>query len=305
MRQKDNPPRRGPWFVTPGPPKGTWFHIPGAAHWLILSGVLFLALLSCSSAPKKPAEVRVQRNGAERQLEMANQQAERGDFGGALSLLELARQLAVTADDPGLRIRIALSRGNILFYQAKREEAAREWEAAEAEADSSEDAELAAVVRIYGARGRLLGAMAEGKGAEAATAVKDDVGRAMDRIKKDRLSIALGWTVIGLAEKESRRFNEAEAAVKKALAIHEKENYLEQAGYDWYLIASIRSIAGRFAGAEEALEEAIALDRRAENSWGLAMDWRALAEVYRKAGKTAQAEAAAARSAEILQALGQ
>jgi tetratricopeptide (TPR) repeat protein len=258
---------------------------------------------SCSSAPDKPAEIRVQRNGAERQLELANRQADRGDFEGALALLELARRLAVTADDPGLRIRVALSRGNIFFYQGKGEEAAREWAAAEAEAEDSGDAELAAVARIYGVRGRLLAAAAEGRGAEAADSVKADAAQAMGRVKNDRLSIALGWTVIGLAEKEGRRFNEAEAAVKKALDIHQKENYLEQAGYDWYLIASIRSVAGRFAEAAAALEEAVALDRRAENSWGLAMDWRALAEVYRKAGKDSQAEAAAARSAEILRAL--
>jgi tetratricopeptide (TPR) repeat protein len=299
MRQ-NNPPRGGSRFTLP----------KGAALFLVfLCGALLvlwgtLLALSCSSAPKKAAEIRVQRNGAERQLELANRQAERGDFEGALALLELARQLAVTADDPGLRIRTALSRGNIFFYQGKREEAASQWAAAEAEAGLFKDAELAAVARIYGARGRLLSAMAEGKGAEAAAAVKKDTAQAMDRIKQDRLSVALGWTVIALAEKESRRFNEAEAAVKTALEIHQKENYLEQAGYDWYLIASIRSVAGRFTEAEEALEEAVALDRRAENSWGLAMDWRALAEVYRKAGKDGQAEEAAARSAEILRALG-
>jgi tetratricopeptide (TPR) repeat protein len=290
MKQKNNPFERALPLA------------PSRFPALLLCGALLA--LSCSSAPKKPVDVRVQRNGAERQLELANQQAERGDFDGALSLLDLARQLAVTADDSGLRIRIALSRGNILFYQGKGEEAARHWAAAETEANSSGDAELAAVVRIYGARGRLLGAAAEGKGAEAAAQVKNDVTQAMNRIKKDRLSIALGWTVIGLAEKESRRFNEAEAAVKKALGMHQKENYLEQAAYDWYLIASVRSMAGRFAEAGEALDEAIVLDRRVENSWGLAMDWRAMAEVYRKAGKDAQAEAAAARSAEILQALG-
>jgi tetratricopeptide (TPR) repeat protein len=110
--------------------------------------------------------------------------------------------------------------------------------------------------------------------------------------------------VIGLAEKENRRFTEAEDAVKRALAIHEKDNYLEYAAYDWYLIASIRSVAGRYGEAAAALEEALALDRRAENSWGLAMDWRALGEVYRKQGRTAEAEAAGARSGEILQAAG-
>jgi tetratricopeptide (TPR) repeat protein len=277
------------------------FIFPGAFVFFLCGA---LVILSCSSAPKKPAEIRAQRDGAEKQLELANQEAERGNFEGALSFLEQARQLAIRTDDPDLRVRVALSRGNILFYQGKREEAAREWGAAAAEAASSGDAELAALERIYSARGRLLSAVAEGRGAEAAPSVRDDVDRAMGRIKKDELSTALGWTVIGLAEKEGRRFNEAEAAVRKALGVHQKGNYLEQAAYDWYLIASIRSMAGRFAEAEGALGEALSLDRRAENSWGLAMDWRALAEVYRKAGKLTQAESAAVRSTEILEALG-
>ncbi|MDR1930959.1 MAG: hypothetical protein LBQ44_10085 [Treponema sp.] len=265
-----------------------------------------LALLSaCSTAPKKAPEIRSQREGAEKQLELANRQVERGDFEGALALLDFARQLAISADDPGLRVRTALSLGNIYFYQGRMEEADAEWAAALAEAQASGNRELAAAARIYGARGRLLRAAAEGNGAAAAAAVKNDVNRAMEGIKNDKLSLALGWTVIGLAEKESRRFGEAESAVKKAVAIYQKENYLEQAGYGWYLIASIRSVAGNYAEAEAALGEAIALDRRAENSWGLAMDWRALADVRRKAGKTALAEEAAARSAEIQQVLGE
>jgi tetratricopeptide (TPR) repeat protein len=283
-----------PGFILPGP---LVFFAPLV---FFLCGALLIS--SCSSAPRKPAEVRAQRNGAEKELELANQEAERGNFEGALSLLELARQLAIRADDPGLRVRVALSRGNIFFYQGRREEAAREWAEAAAEAAASGDAELAALEQIYRARGRLLSSPAEEREA-AAVSVKDEVLRALAGTR-DESSTALGWTVIGLAEKEGRRFDEAEAAVRKALGIHQKGNYLEQAAYDWYLIASIRSVAGRLAEAEEALGEAIALDRRAENSWGLAMDWRALAEVYRKAGKSAQAESAALRSAEILEALG-
>jgi tetratricopeptide (TPR) repeat protein len=246
-------------------------------------------------------ETRVQRKGAEIQLEQANRQAERGDFEEALALLEVAWQFAVAADDPGLRVRSTLSRGNILFYQGKEDEAARAWEEALAEAEAAGDAELASVVRIYRARGRLLAAEERGT---AAAAVKREVSAEISRIKKDKPSIALGWTVIALADKEGRRFDDAEAAARKALDIHLKGNYLEQAAYDWYLIASIRSVAGDYTGAQAALEETIALDRRAENSWGLAMDWRALAEVYRKAGNAGRSEAAATRSEEILQALG-
>jgi tetratricopeptide (TPR) repeat protein len=270
-------------------------------RWIILCVVL---LTACSTAPKRPAEIRVQRTGAEKQLELANQQAERGDFEGALALLELARQLAVTADDPSLRVRTGLSRGNIFYSQGKREEAAAAWAQALVEATASGDAELEASARIYSARGRLLSAIAEGSGPQAAAAVKNDISREIPRIKKDQLSLALGWTVMGLADKESRSFTEAEASVKKALAIHLKGNYLEQAAYDWYIIASVRSVAGDYSGAAAALEEAVALDRRAENSWGLAMDWRALAEVYRKDGHLAEAEAASSRSAEILDTLG-
>jgi tetratricopeptide (TPR) repeat protein len=278
-------------------------HIPARLRGAL--GLLGAALLvSCSTAPKKPAEIRQQRDGAEKQLEQANRQAERGDFEGALSLVELARQLAVTADDPGLRVRAALSRGNILWYQGKADEAAREWEDALAEAEASGDAELASAARIYHARGRLLRAAPEEREALAAT-VKRDLRSEIPRMKRDKRSAALGWTVIALADKEGRRFGDAEAAARQALDIHLKGNYLEQAAYDWYLIASIRSVAGDYPGARAALEEAIVLDRRAENSWGLAMDWRALAEVYRKAGNAGQAEAAAARSKEILRALGQ
>jgi tetratricopeptide (TPR) repeat protein len=266
-----------------------------------------LMLMSCSTAPKKPAEVFTQRTAGERQLELANKEADRGNFTMALDILEEARRIAVSTDDPSLRVRTGLSRGNILFSLGRREEAAAAWDAALAEAESLDNRELAAACRIYRARGRLLAAVADGEGgaAQAAAAeVTAELNRELAFIKTDKLSLALGWTVLGLAEKESRRFADAEAAVKKALDTHEKGNYLEQAAYDWYLIASIRSVANRYDSAQEALEQAIALDRRAENSWGLATDWRALAEVYRKAGKTAEAEAAAERSAEIFKSLG-
>ncbi|MDR1025023.1 MAG: hypothetical protein LBL56_04795 [Treponema sp.] len=287
-----------------GAPAGR-FPLPPGRSGRVLTLALLCPLLwgACSTAPKRPAEIHVRRDGAEKQLELANRQAEQGDFDGALALLELSRILAVTSDDLSLRVRITLSRGNVFFYQGRREEAAHEWAAALAEAEESGDAELGAVARIYTARGRLLSAAPEEKGRIAA-AVAREVNAEIPRIKKDTLSIALGWTVIGLAEKETRRFREAEDSLRKALVIHEKGNYLEQAAYDWYVIASIRSVAGDYTGAVEALEAALALDRRAENSWGLAMDWRALTEVYRKAGMTDQAEAAAARSGEILQALG-
>ncbi|MDR0998825.1 MAG: hypothetical protein LBL70_07140, partial [Treponema sp.] len=275
---------------------------PPAPRYIFRAALFFaLSLLAgCSSAPKRPAETTGLRTTGERQLAIVNQETDRGNFDIALSLLEEVWRIAVAADDLSLRVRTSLSRGNILFSQGRREEANAEWAAALAEAESGGnsrrgDRELAAVCRIYAARGRLLGAVRDGSGAQIAGQIKNQVEQDLGSIKNDKLSVALGWTVIGLAEKESRRFTEAEGAVRKALAIHGKDNYLEYAAYDWYIIASVRSVAGKYGEAAAALEEALALDRRAENSWGLAMDWRALAEVYRKQGRSADAETAAAR----------
>ena len=97
---------------------------------------------------------------------------------------------------------------------------------------------------------------------------------------------------------------EAENAVKKALDIHVKNLRLEDAAYDWFLIASIRSVAGDYDGALEALGTAISFDRRAENGFGLASSWQAIGDVNDKAGKTEDARAAWQRAAEIYRAIG-
>jgi tetratricopeptide (TPR) repeat protein len=170
------------------------------------------------------------------------------------------------------------------------------WGDARAEAEQTGETELAAMARIYLERGRLL----SGVNAEE---VRLAVSRELSVIKKDKLFIALGWTVIGLAEKESGRFVEAEAALKKSLDIHQKGNYLEAVGGDWYLIASVRSVAGNYDAAFDALASAIGFDRRAENSYGLAMDWRAVGDVYKKAGDAVAARNAYQRSLAIFKAI--
>jgi tetratricopeptide (TPR) repeat protein len=260
--------------------------------------ILCLPLLmpGCSSAPKRPAEIFTVRNMTETQLELANRAADQGRYAEALELLQEARRLAVRADDPKLLIRTSLSRGNILFYLGRTGEAEELWTAALDEALAAGDEELAAVSRVYMARSGLLGGVSD------AGTVRTQVREELSRIKSP-LHTALAWIVAGLAEKELGRWNDGENALKNALGIHQKHNYLEQAAYDWYLIASIRSVAGDYSGALEALDEALAFDRRAENTYGLGMDWFARGEVQRKAGNTAEAAAAYRRSGDIFRSL--
>jgi len=265
--------------------------------------LLLLALLlipACSSQPKRTGDLFDLREQAESQLDLGNKQADRGSLDVALVLLDNAVRLAIAADDSGLRIRTRLSHSNVLFSLGRSEEAMAGWNEALAEAERAGNAEWIAVCRVYIGRGKLLSP----DGKAAAESVRDEVRQALGSIKSNRFSVAFAWTVLGLAEKELGRYADAESAVQRGLEIHEKDLHFELAAYDWYMIASFRSLSGNYRGALQALEKAIAFDRRTENSWGLASDWRALGDVCLKMGDPEAARVAYLRAAEIFRALG-
>jgi tetratricopeptide (TPR) repeat protein len=242
---------------------------------------------------------------------MANRTANQGRYEDALLVLEEARRLAVSADDPPLRIKTAISRGNILFSLGRRLEAFDAWEDAAAEGDNSGETVLAAMARLYTIRAKLV-LLSQDEDETKAGADEDaeleelrtQVLKEMTLIRSDSLSTAAGCVTLGMAEKQLGRWADAEAAVKRALDIHEKNRYLEDAAYDWFLIASIRSVSERYPEALEALGMAILFDRRAENSFGLASSWQALGDVYQKAGRPGEAAAAYRRAQEIYRAIG-
>ena len=273
--------------------------------------ILFSLFIGCSSTPKKAAEVFTERNMAENQLNLANLSATRGRYQDALLIVEDARRLALISDDPSLRVRTSISRGNFLFSLGRHTEAFQEWEGASAEGDASGEKTFAALARIYAVRAKLI-ILANGNEASADAAVADTAGadklraqldNEQNTVKSDSFSSAVCYVTMGLAEKQLRRWAEAENQLKKALAIHEKGRFLEDAAYDWFIIASIRSVAGNYNSSLEALQMAISFDRRAENGFGLASSWQAMGDVYQKAGRTEESRAARRRAAEIYRAM--
>jgi tetratricopeptide (TPR) repeat protein len=272
----------------------------GKPLFALLAVVLFAA---CSSTPPKPAEVYTDRNLAASQLDMANKTANQGRYQDALIVLEEARRLAVASDDPALRIKTAISRGNIYFSMGLHGEAFKDWESASVEGEAAGQKNLAALARIYTARGRLVLDSPEFRAGLSGEEIRDQIQREISLINKDDQALATGWMVLGMAEKELGRYPEAESAVRRALAIHEKGLFLEEAAYDWYLLASIRSVSGQYAAALEALAPAIGFDRRAEHGFGLASRWQAMGEVYLQNEQPGEAEAAFRRAVEIFKAL--
>ena len=281
------------------------FTKPKAAVFVIFYLLFIILLFSCSSAPSRPAEVFTIRNLSQSQLNLANQTASRGRYEEALALLTEARRLAISADDPALRIKTSISRGNVLFSLGFHDEAFIEFENAAAEAEISGDRVLASLARTYTIRSRLLQLEASNDRAAASSAaeLKTRLERELPNLRPDPLATAAGYVTLGMAEKLLGNWNEAERAIKSALDIHEKGLYLEDAAYNWFLIASVRSVAGNHNGALEALREAISLDRRVENSYGLASSWQAMGDVYQKMGRTAESRDAWFRAAEIFRAI--
>jgi len=259
--------------------------------------IITLVSASCSTAPKNPGNVYILRSNAESMLEAANNDAGRGNFENAFLLLDECKRKAILVDDPSLIIRICLSRGNVLLALGRTDEAFAEWEYAISEAQRFGNAELLSVSKIFRARGNL------NSGRAGAQAVLDEVNRESANIKNDRLYLAFSWQVKGLALRVLGSYREAENSIRRSLEIHERDRYLENASYDWYIIASIRSLAGDTTGALAALDTSIALDRRIENSWGLAASWRAKGDVYRKAGRHSEADEAYRRALAIYLAM--
>jgi tetratricopeptide (TPR) repeat protein len=278
-------------------------HFTLIPHLHSLLFALFILFAACSSAPSKPVAIYTNRNLAASQLDMANKTANQGRYQDALIVLEEARRLAVAADDPALRIKTALSRGNIYFSMGRHGEAFKDWESATAEGEATGQNDLASLARIYTARGRLVLDSPDWRAGLSVEEIRDQIQLEISLIKDDTQALAMGRMVLGMAEKELGRYPEAENAVRQALTIHEKGLFLEEAAYDWYLIASIRSVSNQYAAALEALRTAINFDRQAENGFGLAASWQAMGEVYLKDGQPAEAEAAFRRAVEIFRAL--
>ncbi|MDR2767823.1 MAG: hypothetical protein LBB82_05800 [Treponema sp.] len=261
-----------------------------------LSCAVAFFCIACSSAPKRPVEIFTIQSMVETQLGLANNAADQANYTQALNLLAQAWRLAVSTDRPALRIRVRLARGNVLFALGRAAEAEKEWYDAQTEANFTGNAVLSAACRVYMARSKLL---VDSENQTLAQDTLTQIQNEMAALKSDKLLSALGWTVIGLAQKSLDRPVEAEKSVRNALSIHEDERYLAQAGYDWYLIASIRSTAGNYPGALGALNNALDLDRRAENTFALAMDWQAIGDVFKKMNVIESSNEAYRRSAEI------
>ena len=171
-------------------------------------------ILSCSSAPKKPDEIFTMRNAAQGHLELVNISVSKNDYSSAHTYIAEAWRLAVSCDDPNLRIRVLLCRGNALFNEGELDKARADWELSLYESTLENNTAMTAASKVH--LGRI--SLAEGKAAEA----KDVATQAISALKTEPLFTAQAWRLIGLAEKEMGNSKEAENAFLHSEKIHSK-----------------------------------------------------------------------------------
>jgi tetratricopeptide (TPR) repeat protein len=256
-----------------------------------------MLFISCSSAPQKPAAEYAKRNQCTVQIALGNRQLASGSAGDALASFSEALRLAVSTDDAELRINAELGEGSALDALGKPDEADAVRAKALEEAEASGNRKSGAAVKIASAR-----ALAE-RGTDAQQALETALKYENDAGNDSSLR-GSAFTAAGLSEKTLGDYKSAETYFLKAAGLYEKDNYLEDAAYSWYLAGSARSKAGNYDDAEAALQKALELDRRAENTAGLALIWKGIARIRSKAGNEAGAAAARSRSAEIYRAAG-
>jgi tetratricopeptide (TPR) repeat protein len=265
---------------------------------ICLLAALAILTVSCSSAPKDTGDIRNLQKSAEKELKNANDLIRRGNLDTAYLILGGCKQKAVLADNWPLIIRSSLALGNVMLsIDDKKEKAIEELEEAERLAVKNGNRELLAVSRIFLARARLL----------SGNISTDEVIKTVDtesvNITADQLYKAFAYQVKGLALLRNGKYNEAAAEIEKSRVIHNNLKYLENEAYDWYVIASARSLGKDKDGAIKALILARDIDRRIENSWGLAADYRALGDVYKRYEDNSEAKAAYERAVAIYSAL--
>ncbi|MCL2093921.1 MAG: hypothetical protein FWH12_06970, partial [Treponema sp.] len=120
--------------------------------FLLLLPLLFLG---CSSSPRRQGDSRVIRNLAANQINLANQSMLQGRYEEALFILDEARRLALSVDDPALRVQVAISQGSVHFAMGQEARAFQEWRDAVLLAETWGLSDLAAHARIIEIQGEL------------------------------------------------------------------------------------------------------------------------------------------------------
>jgi tetratricopeptide (TPR) repeat protein len=263
--------------------------------------VSLLFVLGCSSAPERPLEIDNIRSMAEAQLDLANRDIDHGNYGNALELLGEARRIAVSSDNPSLRIRTNLSLGNVLFYQGRAREAFRLWLATLTEAEQEESVELAAVCRIHIDRGRLFRAAAAGN---AAILPEDRPGRpdgenggAEAGTAAEAEAEAAGAAERGRRNRRRQQFSPGNVSVAQSvrdsvigeMAVIKDRQYTALA---WTVAALAERELGNYAEAEAAVRRALSIHEKDRYLEQAAYDWYLVASIRSTGGMYPAAEAA-------------
>lgn len=242
-----------------------------------------LALVSCSSAPKRTMERSEVANSAYNRLEAAKTELAHSDYLTAKSDFDLAYKEALSVDNADLLTKVCLSKMSyvIITNDGNPKDLLDE---AKSYAKRAADSErLSAMCTLYEAR--LLLANEDETSLTQAAVLCDE---SEEGLKKDGLYLAYLYRTRGEILFAQKKFAEAEKPFEDAADLHIKERYLSEIALDYYYLARAYSAQQKKEAAIGALENALKYDRLDENTAGLGADYYALAVVLNSNSPSAQ-----------------
>ncbi|MCL2293608.1 MAG: tetratricopeptide repeat protein [Spirochaetes bacterium] len=235
---------------------------------LLLTTIVFLFAVSCSSAPRKSSEVNTRKNRAADFMGFGNRYFAHGIYSQALVFFYMALDENIAADFDYGKSRVKGSIGRTHLLMGNLSDAERylleSYNLAKQLGDRALLASAASKLAELYVFGNLL--------SEAEKFASEAI--ALARTNSNTMAEALH--ILAMIERRKGMSEKALTTIDRAIRINRRNRAHINLAANYYLMASIFSQQGNFNKATEMLHIAIREDRLIENSYGIAQSYKAL-----------------------------
>ncbi len=248
---------------------------------LLLTAIISIFILSCSSAPKKSDEVNTRKNRASDYAEFGNQYFRQGLYNQSLIFFNMALEENIAVDyEPGIS-KTSSSLGRAYLIKG---------DIANAEKYMKDGYNLAKQLGDKDLIALSANNLAELNISKNLIPESEKfISEAISNAKPNSLIQAESYHTLAIIERKKGEQEKALATIKKAIEINKQNKTHSSLAANYYFSASIYSQDNNYSKAAEMLNLAIKEDRLEENSYGLAKDYKALGMVALKNSKQEEA----------------
>ncbi len=242
-------------------------------HLLLLLSAS-LVLVSCSSTPREPDEIRVTRNRAAQFAEYGNTAFDRADYSQARAFFEIALALNTSVDERDGMADMHNSIGRTWQAQGDFDTASDHYATARRMSERTGNARIEALA--INNQGEL--SLQQGNAEQARTMFETALEK-LDTVGNVDSDRAIVLHNLGSAHASAGRLDDARVILGEAEEVNRRLNRRRELAANLFMRASVESRSGNLEQAFAYASEALELDRAMENPRGIAADLYALGRI--------------------------